>query len=145
MPVSRLVPIVAVAILSGCAASSDDPAEGGFFNGVRGIASGSYEGRVAERQDAVAVAEVRNAALSAEQSDLAARISATRRSLAQARFRLLQQRDATPNLDGGTRARVDAVLSAQPAGGTDAEQLESLQRLLAETRALSEDLARLAG
>lgn len=131
--------------LSGCAATSDDPAEGGFFNGIRGIGSGGYEGRVAERQQAVATAEIRNAALGAEQSDLAARIDATKRSLAQERFMLLRQRDASPNLDSDTRARVDAVLRAQPGGATDAEQLESLQRLLAETRALSQDLAELAG
>lgn len=141
----RLALACTLVAVSGCVATSDDPAEGGFFNGIRGISSGSYEGRVSERQRAVATAEVRNAALSAEQSDLAARIDATKRSLAQARVMLLRQRDANPNLDSDTRVRVDAVLRAQPGGATDIEQLESLQRLLAETRALSEDLAELAG
>lgn len=141
----RLAVACALAAVSGCVATSDDPAEGGFFNGVRGISSGSYDGRVAERQQAVAAAEVRNAALSAEQGALAAQIDATKQSLAQARFELLRQRDANPNLASDTRARVDAVLRARPGGATDAEQLESLQRLLAETRALSQDLAGLAG
>lgn len=136
---------LAVVALAGCGAPSDDPAEGGFFNGVRGITSGTYDARVAEREQAVSTAEARNEALSAQQGDLAARIAATKSSLAQARFTLLQQRDARPNMSPGMRSRVDAALSAQPGGATEAEQLANLQRILAETRALSSDLARLAG
>lgn len=145
MRVRHVVLLGALGGLPGCMADSEDPAEGGFFNGVRGIASGGYEARVAEREQAVEAAQTRNQALGAEESDLAAQIEATKRSLAQARFTLLQQRDANPNLDRGTRARVDAVLNAQPKGATDAEQLEALRRILAETNALSRDLSQLAG
>lgn len=33
------------ALLAGCQTSSD-PADGGFFNGVAGVSSGTYQGRV---------------------------------------------------------------------------------------------------
>lgn len=141
----QVAALCALGATAGCMSDSDDPAEGGFFNGVRGIASGGYEARVTEREQAVAAAQTRNQALGQEQAELAAQIEATKRNLAQARLTLLSQRDANSNLDSGTRARVDAVLRAQPGGSTDAEQLSDLQRILAETRALSRDLSQLSG
>lgn len=130
--------------LIGCV-DSQDPAAGGFYNGLSGIATGGYEARVEEREVAVANAEARNAELTAEQRSLAAQISATERSLTQARFQLLQQRNAAQGLDSATQARVNKVLAAKPKGTTESARLAELQRLLSETRMLSEDLARLAG
>ncbi len=130
--------------LFGCV-DSQDPAAGGFYNGLSGIATGGYEARVEEREVAVANAEARNAELTAEQRSLAAQISSTERSLTQARFQLLQQRNAAQGLDRATQARVNKVLAAKPKGSTEASRLADLQRLLSETRMLSEDLARLAG
>lgn len=130
--------------LCGCV-DSQDPAAGGFYNGLSGIATGGYEARVEEREVAVANAEARNAELTAEQRSLAAQISSTERSLTQARFQLLQQRNSAQGLDSATQARVNKVLAAKPKGSTEAARLADLQRLLSETRMLSEDLARLAG
>ncbi|MFV0361412.1 hypothetical protein [Tropicimonas sp.] len=140
---SGAVSLLVAALFGGCVDSSD-PAAGGFYNGIAGIAGGGYERREAERESAVAEAQARNQALSAEQRALAARISATQGEVAQARFTLLRQRDSAPNLDARTRARVNAVLAAEPRGGTDAARLADLQRILRETRALSADLAQLA-
>ncbi|SDL66088.1 hypothetical protein [Aliiruegeria lutimaris] len=130
--------------LLGCV-DSQDPAAGGFYNGLSGIASGSYDVRIEEREVAVANAEARNAELAAEKRSLAAQISATESNLTQARFELLKQRNAAQGLDSTTQARINKVLTAKPKGTTDAARLADLQRLLSETRMLSEDLARLAG
>lgn len=129
--------------LGGCVTSSD-PGEGGFFNGVAGIAGGGYEARIDERESAVAEASARNVALTKEQQALAGRISATENDLTRARFRLLQQKNAAKNLDATTANRINAALTAEPGGRTDEARLADLQRLLGETRALSEDLARLS-
>ena len=54
----------------------------------------------------------------------------------------MTQRDAA-TLDDATAARVNAALVAEPQGATEAERLADLQRLLAETNALSAELASL--
>lgn len=135
--------LAAGAGLAACVDGGGNPAEGGFFRGVSGIASGGYDARVAAREAEVAEAQAGNAALRAERSALAARIAAAERDLTAARFDLLQARDRARSLDPGTRARVNAALVAEPAGGSDAVRLADLQRLLSETRALSAELASL--
>ena len=45
----RLVVIGALAALSACS-TSDDPSRGGFFSGVAGISSGTYERRIQNQQ-----------------------------------------------------------------------------------------------
>lgn len=137
-PILILLP--AVLTLAGCETSSD-PAAGGFINGIVGVTSGGYEARIAEGEAGVADAQARNDALRAEQSSLAAQIGATERSLASARFTLLNQRDAVADLDAVVATRVNRALTAQPTGGTDAARLAELQALLAETSALSRELA----
>ncbi|NKD77308.1 hypothetical protein HEQ60_05980 [Haematospirillum sp. H1815] len=47
-----LVVSFGVVLLAGCA-SNTDPAQGGFLSGVRHLASGGYEERVKERQEAL--------------------------------------------------------------------------------------------
>ena len=137
--------LCAILTVAACASESDDPAEGGFFNGIRGVTSGTYDARVAEREQAVETARESNRSLAAEQGEIAERLAATKGALARARLTLLQQRDAASGLDAGTRQRVDSVLRAQASAGSDAQQLEDLQRILAETRALSRELAQLSG
>ncbi len=130
--------------LSACV-SSEDPAEGGFFNGVSGITSGRYDERVAEREASVAEAEARNAALAQEQAQLASQIKSAENELAKLRFRILQQKTALGPTDPRTEARVNAVLNSKPTGRTDAERLAALQKTIADAKALSADLARLSG
>ncbi len=52
--------IIAVFPLTGCV--TDDPRQGGFIGGVVGLASGSYDDRVAARQAALADQQSRNLA-----------------------------------------------------------------------------------
>ena len=52
-----LFPLVALA----ACVDSTDPGDGGFINGVSGIATGTYEERIDEREEDVAIAQARNA------------------------------------------------------------------------------------
>ncbi|GGE51914.1 hypothetical protein [Actibacterium pelagium] len=130
--------------LLGCV-TSDDPSEGGFFNGVSGISSGTYEGRIAEREQSVDEAEARNEALATEQARLSSQISSARSELAKLKLRILNQRNAAGSLDAGTEARVQSVLNAQPAGRTQSEHLAALRKTITDAKALSADLAKLSG
>ncbi|MEM7318788.1 MAG: hypothetical protein AAF408_07175 [Pseudomonadota bacterium] len=118
--------------------TTTDPAEGGFFAGVSGIASGAYEDQIDVAEADVAEAQTRNDAL-------AAQLRNSESELAQLKLRILQQRDAIGTTDPATSARIDKVLNATPTGATQDAKLATLQRSIAEARALSADLARLSG
>lgn len=133
-----------VAALSGCV-TSDDPGEGGFFNGVSGISSGRYEEQIAAQEADVAAAEARNASLAQDQARLSAQIKAAESELAKLRFKILQQKTAVGSTDPATEARVQRVLNSSPSGRTDAEKLAALQKTIADAKALSADLAKLSG
>lgn len=118
--------------------TSTDPADGGFFNGVSGIATGSYQDQIDADEAEVEAARARNAAL-------AAQLQGAEAELAQLKVRIINQRNAIGTTDAATASRINRVLASQPSGGTDAARLAALQRSIADARALSEDLARLSG
>lgn len=129
-----LLPCVA---LTACQTTTD-PAEGGFFSGVSGIATGAYDQRIETAEADVASAQARNDAL-------AAQLRNSESELAQLKLKILQQRDAIGGGDAATAARIDKVLNASPAGATPEAKLAALQRSISEARALSADLAKLSG
>jgi len=129
--------IVFTLVLAGCETSTD-PAEGGFFNGVSGIASGTYQRQIEEDEADVAAAEQRNAAL-------AAQIRGSESELANLKVRILNQRNSVGPTNAATTNRINRVLATEPTGSSDAEKLAALQRSIADARALSEDLAKLSG
>lgn len=148
-----LIP-AAFALLAGCA-TSDDPAAGGFFNGVSGLAGGGYQGRVDERQADVDSEQARAAALAAQQSSVAAQTASVGVQIDQLRDELTRLRIQIANQQSELRSagvaipasmvtRVNAVVNASPGGGNDAERLANLQAAIANARALSADLARLS-
>ncbi|SEI52345.1 hypothetical protein SAMN05444007_101447 [Cribrihabitans marinus] len=133
-----LLRLVAPALLlAGCQTTSD-PAEGGFFDGVSGIASGSYDARIDTAEADVAGAQARNEAL-------AAQIRGSESELAQLKLQILQQRNTLGTPDAATASRIDRVLNDTPGGATPDARLAALQRSISEARALSADLARLSG
>lgn len=136
--------LASLALIAGCATSTD-PADGGFFNGVAGITSGAYERQIAEQEQQVADARARNERLAAQQSALQAQIRAAEAELAKLKFKLLQQRNSISGLSSADTARIDAILNANPTGRTDAQKLAALQKTIADARALSAELAQLAG
>ncbi len=137
--------LTGAALMLGACVTSEDPADGGFFNGVSGATSGTYDARVEDREQAVAAAQTRNAALSREQQALAAQIKGAESELARLKFKILQQKSAIGRIDGPTNARVNAVLNASPSGATPDAKLAALQKTIANARALSADLEKLAG
>jgi len=126
--------------LAGCAPSGD-PAEGGFFNGIAGVASGGYDARVAERKQAVAASEQQGAVLSAELARLEAQHAAFGERLRAQQASLVRRGVALPP---ATEARIAQTTAAPPPGG-DAARVASLQQAIAEMEALSAQLAAIPG
>ncbi len=124
-------------VLAACQTTTD-PADGGFFAGVSGIATGAYDDRIAAAEGDVASAQARNDAL-------AAQIRTSETELAQLKLKILQQRDAIGGGDAATAARIDRVLNDAPGGATPDARLAALQKSIADARALSADLAKLSG
>lgn len=127
--------LLAASLLLLACVDSTDPAEGGFFNGVSGIASGTYDARVEEREREVAAARAENARLTAELARL-------RGEHSRLKNRIVQQRAALAakgiRLSPESERQVSAALRANP------DRVESLRKAIADARALSERLARLA-
>jgi len=141
-------------VLSACEVSQD-PADGGFFSGIVGVAGGGYQGRVDERQAALDAEQAQANALAGEQqqvaatsANIAAEITRLRAEHTALRQRISQQLAALQSAGVAvnptlvTQAR--AAVNESPSGRTDAERLASLQAAITKARALSADLARLS-
>ena len=124
--------------LAGCTTTSTDPADGGFFNGVSGITTGTYQSQIDADEAQVDAARVRNA-------NLAAQIQSSESELARLKVQIVNQRNALGATDAATSNRINAVLVSQPTGNTDAARLAALRQSIADARALSQDLAKLSG
>lgn len=136
------------AALAACSRPGDpsDPAYGGFFRGIENISDGTYDARIASREERVAALQARQARLMAERNALSRRIAEHENTLARLKHQLVVAKvRAGDRLDPATSARIEAALSARPEGQTDAERLANLQRTIAQTRELAERLASLAG
>jgi len=129
--------LMSCAGLAACTTSTD-PADGGFFNGVSGIATGTYQDQIDATEAQVAASQARNA-------NLAAQIRGSESELARLKVAIVNQRNALGSTDAATSNRINAVLVSQPTGSTDAARLAALQKSIADARALSQDLAKLAG
>lgn len=147
-PALLLVTLPAILLTTACAQRGDlsDPAYGGFFNGIGNIADGTYDERIATREERVAALQARQQRLLAERNALSRKISAHQNALARLKHDLVVAKlSAGDNLDPATRARVDAAIAAEPSGQTPEQRLASLQKTIADTRKLAESLANLAG
>lgn len=149
-----LIISAAALALAGCT-TSDDPAAGGFLNGVAGVAGGGYQTRLDDRQGDVDAEQARAAALAAQQSGVAAQtasvgaqIDALRDELTRLRIQIANQqaalRGAGVAIPASLSGRVTTVVNASPGGANDAARLANLQRAVADARALSAELARLS-
>lgn len=139
---------VACLVTAGCAQRGDvsDPAYGGFFRGIAAIEDGTYDARIASREERVVALQARQQRLLVERNLLTRRINAHENELASLKHELVVAKvRAGDQLDPATETRVNAALSAEASGQTDEERLASLQKTIAETRKLAESLANLAG
>jgi len=143
-----------LALVAGCS-TSDDPAAGGFLNGVSGLASGGYQTRVDERQSDVDTEQSRAASLAGQQSAVAAQtasvgaqIDSLRDELTRLRIQIANQqaelRGSGVAIPASLNTRVNSTVNGSPGGANDAERLANLQRAIADARALSAELARLS-
>ncbi|MEO0989845.1 MAG: hypothetical protein AAFX00_02730 [Pseudomonadota bacterium] len=132
-------------VLLGACDYSTDPADGGFFAGVSGIYSGSYQSRTDALELEVAESQAREERLRAEEAELTRQVARAQTDWAEAKLALARQAEATPNIDAGTAEKVEATLEIKPSGSSDEELLASLQNAITTARLVSEDLAQLAG
>ncbi|PLS21982.1 hypothetical protein [Neptunicoccus cionae] len=136
MTVSNLFTMAAAAlILAGCV-TSEDPGDGGFFNGVAGASNGTYDRRVATRQAEVDRAQAENARLTAELARLRGEHSRAKSDLIAARSKA---QAAGVKLSPTQEGQVAAALRSDPA------RVESLSKAIADARRLSETISRMAG
>ncbi|MEM6680460.1 MAG: hypothetical protein AAF675_21545 [Pseudomonadota bacterium] len=121
------------ALLAGCE-SNPDPASGGFFSGVQGLSSGTYEQRLQEREQTLEAEQAAQQRLSAEADALDAEQAAVSDEIAQSEMRLA-------TLDRETQA-----LEREIASAAQAERISAAERtrLEAEVRdlKLAQDLVR---
>ncbi len=127
--------IITALFLSACA-TSDDPADGGFFNGINGLAGGGYQARVDERQQALDKETARNAELRGELAALRGQHSDLKAQIIQKRAAL---RAKGIRLSAASEREVQKVISSNP------QSAAALRRAIADARALSAELTRLSG
>lgn len=111
------------AVFSGCANVSTDPREGGFFGGVSGINTGTYDARVRERDERLAQVRETQRALEQETGQLEAQKSATASKVEADRVRVQKL-----NADVAALDKRVAALSAQE--GADQKRVKELQTRL---------------
>jgi hypothetical protein len=116
--------------LAGCA-TSGDPAEGGFINGVAGLAGGGYEARIADREQALAF---ELAGLEREHAALGNQIIGQRAAL----------RARGVGVPPWTEQAVLAA-TAEPRAADPAARAASLRRAIADSRRLSVQLSMVGG
>ena len=114
-------PIIAAATLQAVAAcTNDDPSRGGFFGGMSGLSSGTYDRQTQQRRDALAAEQRRNQQLQAD----AAQAGAQRQQVASERA-ALQRQNAALNSEI-TRLR-GKLASAEAARGQNSAELRRLR------------------
>lgn len=125
----------------------DDPAYGGFFRGIENIQDGTYNARIATKEQRLAALEMRQSRLLAERNSLQRRITGQQNELARLKHSIVvsRLRIGEQNLDAATQTQIKVTLANQPAGNSDQARLAALQKTIADTRVLAQRLARLAG
>ncbi len=134
---------------------SENPADGGFLSGVVGVAGGGYQGRIEDREAALATEQAQANALAAEQAQVAAtnagisaELTRLRREHTALRLQISEQLAALQSagvyVPSSMATRVRAVVNTTPSGRSDAQRLAALRQAIADARALSADLGRLS-
>lgn len=108
------------ALLSACQTTSD-PTQGGLFGGIGGLASGSYDQRVQDRQQNLENEQDNNVALAREKQRVDQQGSATRAKLTR-----LEEEYAT--LSGDIKAMEKQLASAKDQNSDLKSRLDQLQK-----------------
>lgn len=115
----RQLILVTTLLLGVTACTSDDPSRGGFFGGMSGLSSGTYERQTQARRDALAAEQQRNQQLQAD----AQRAGSQRQQVAAERAALQRQNAALNNEIARLRAK---LASAEAARGQNVAELRRL-------------------
>ena len=130
---TRIFVVLAMIVpLSACSQRGDpnDPAYGGFFKGIENINDGTYDARIATKEEKVAALEARQQRLLAERNSLGRQITSQENALARMKHDLLvtKLQVGEENIPPETLANVNSALAAQPTGNSDQERLKNLQK-----------------
>lgn len=113
--------------VAGCA-TSGDPHEGGFVNGIVGLGGGGYQRRLDERQTTLDSERAEQRRLGIEQREAEAERDAVRLELSRARQRLAAQQQRI----AAERARIQSLQSQTAADRARLSQLNRAQQRAAE-------------
>ncbi len=114
------IPILAVAAILGIAAcTNDDPGRGGFFGGVSGLGSGTYDRQTQQRRDELSAEQQRNQQLQAD----AARAGAQRQHGASERASLQRQNAALNNDIARLRGKLSAAEASRGQNNAELRRL----------------------
>lgn len=116
--IHRHLVMLAIVSVTGCATSTD-PSEGGFFNGVSALSSGAYEQRVTRQ-------EAQLGALQAQTGQLQARASELQGEQAQNAQALTKLEQDVAGLEASLKQLTDKLTSYSEAAVTDREKFGAL-------------------
>ncbi|MEL7469492.1 MAG: hypothetical protein AAFN27_13625 [Pseudomonadota bacterium] len=149
--------VLCTTVLSGCA-TNEAPSDGGFISGVKGVASGSYQDRVDERQENVDSLGTQESALREEEAIKSQEIARNAQEISRlegeleqvkfeieislARIRQLDRALTAQERQTVARARERQTLAA-PGASVDAERLEALKNTITQANLLAEQLSKI--
>ena len=116
--------------LAGCA-TSGDPHEGGFVNGIIGLSGGGYQRRLDEREATLDAEQAEQRRLAMEQQEVEAERDAVRRELSHAQHRLAAQQQRI----AAEQSRIRAL---QRQSAKDRDRLAKLHRAQKRASSLSQ-------
>ena len=116
-----IVLVLSTILFGGCAGKDYDPGQGGFFGGLAGLSSGSYENRVQEREARLEQLRATRDHLNDEKARLD-----DRKSQAQARLAEDQDRVKTMQADITELEKKTKALAAKQ--GADQKRVEGLRK-----------------
>lgn len=150
---SATVLVAGSLLIAGCA-TSQNPADGGFFNGVSGLSQGTYQARVDSKEAELSSLQSANDQLLAAQRQQNAQAAAVSSELAQTQARYnqvsanlnrlntrLANLQASGSNVGSQQAQLQALQSRRNAlasGGITANEAQQIQQLDAATRQLQQ-------
>ncbi len=147
--------LAAALLLGACNATTDDPAKGGFFSGLKGLSEGTYDRRLQERERSLQDEEDANLrsqrqaqrvaaqrdAVAAQRNAAEARSAALRKELGGLKARLGRAKADT----AGLQRDIDALeariaLVGQDSFTPEPEKLKRLEALRREKEALDREV-----
>jgi|GEM_PF-2303470 len=134
--------IIAAGFLTASCATSDDPAHGGFANGLKGVSSGSYQARMDAHETELARARSRTEALEQERLALEGDLADLKQKLAKQTASIQSSGQAIPQ---SMQMRIKALEQAPIAVGTTDEKVAQLKKSIKDAAELSKLLAEMSG